>query len=79
MMTRMRAPFAIERQGYNRQQLMRGREEARQEAVLWEAKCRDSVGENGLLLSKDLQGDTIAKDQGGGLGLTGEVARMLSQ
>ena len=60
------------------QQLTRG-EKRHDEAALWEAKCRDSVGENGLLLSKDLQRDTIAKDQGGGSGLTGEVARMLSQ
>ena len=54
IMTRVRALFAIERRGYNRQQFTRGREEARQEAALWEAKYRDFVDKDGLWLSKDL-------------------------
>ena len=54
-MTQVRALFMIEQRGYNHQQLMRGREEARQEAVLWwEAKYHNSVGENELLLLEDL-------------------------
>ena len=61
-MTRVQAPLAIERRGYNRTAIdVWGSRAARQEAALWEAKYLDSVGKNGLLLLEDVLGILLQK------------------